>query len=313
MTEPLREKPRLLITGGTGLLAVNWACAVRAEWDVLLGTHRHQVALAGVNSSSVPLDSPAAFGAALDRMRPSLIVHTAGLTDVDRCQAEPALAVACNGELARTVAVAAAARGIALIHISTDHLFTGTRSLVTEDEPPAPMNEYGHSKWRAEQWVMNAHPQALVLRTNFFGWGHAMRQSFSDWILATLSADQPLSAFDDVYFTPTIADRVARWGHALLGLRASGVFHVCGDERVSKYDFACRLATQAGLPLSQIRRASIENAGLRAPRPRDMSLSTTRARQVLGLESRPLEDDLRELFAQEATGRRAELLKAVSR
>jgi dTDP-4-dehydrorhamnose reductase len=131
-------------------------------------------------------------------------------------------------------------------------------------------------------------------------------------VLSTLRANQPLSAFGDVYFTPSLADRVARWGHALSAAGEAGVFHVCGDERVSKYEFAYRLATMAALPVDLIRETRVEEAGLKAPRPRDMSLSTEKARRVLGVPATRLDDDLRRLLDLERSGRRAELLRAVS-
>jgi dTDP-4-dehydrorhamnose reductase len=309
--KPKAGKPRVLLTGGTGLLALNWACAVRETWDVVLGTHRHRVTLAGVSSSPISLRSAGDVGEELDRLAPDLVVHTAGLADVDRCEADPALAREANALLARNVAVASASRSIRLVHISTDHLFTGSRPLVSEAVPPQPLNEYGRSKQLAEQWVLDACPDALVIRTNFFGWGHATRQSFSDWIIQSLRAGRTLSAFADVHFTPILADRLALWVHELSARGATGTFNVCGDERVSKHEFALRLVAQFGLP-PLVRRSSIDDAALRAPRPRDMSLDNTKARQALGRTTGRLEDDLLELKRQETSGRREEQLRAVS-
>jgi dTDP-4-dehydrorhamnose reductase len=304
-------RPRILITGGSGLLALNWACQVRDRWDVVLGTHRRTVSLAGVASQPVDLTDAASFGRSLDSLRPDLVVHTAGLTDVDRCEADPAQALAGNAEPARTVAEAAATRSIRLVHISTDHLFTGVRPLVDENEAPQPMNQYAASKLRAEEWVRSAHPSALVVRTNFFGWGHATRRSFSDWILDNIRAGKTLSLFDDVFFTPILAGRVATECHALVERGASGVFNVCGDERISKYQFAIRLVAAFGSGDELFKRSSIAGAGLKAPRPNDMSLDHAKARGALGAAPRSLEDDFSELQRQEAAGQRDELLKAV--
>lgn len=305
-------RPRVLITGGTGFLAINWACAVRDRWDVVLGTHRHQVAIDGVSSRRLDFETPGAFGRALVDAAPDLVVHTAGLTDVDRCDADPAQARAVNAALAREVASETAARRIRLVHISTDHLFTGDRPLVTEDEPPRPVNEYGRSKRLAEEWVLEAAPGALLVRTNFFGWGHAARRSFTDWIIYTLREGRALSAFDDVFFTPILADRLAASVAALSAGGGSGIYNVCGDERISKYDFALAVARAFDLPAHLIGRASIDGAGLRAPRPRDMSLDSGKMRRFLNRPAVSTGDDLQALAAQERAGRREELLRAVS-
>jgi hypothetical protein len=50
-----KSKPRLFVTGGSGFLAINWACAVRDSWDVILATHRYDVALVGVTAVAVEL------------------------------------------------------------------------------------------------------------------------------------------------------------------------------------------------------------------------------------------------------------------
>lgn len=311
MSDSASRRPRILITGGSGLLALNWACAVRDRWDVTLGMHQRQVSLAGVTSRPIDLTDVSAFGRQIDEIRPDLIVHTAGLTDVDRCEADPAGAIAGNASPAKNVAEAAASRSIQLIHISTDHLFTGEQSLVAETAVPRPMNQYAASKLRAEEWVLAANPSALVVRTNFFGWGHASRRSFSDWILDNVRAGKSLSLFDDVYFTPILAGRVAAECHGLVERGHSGIFNICGDERISKYRFAHRLAAAFGLRTDQFRQASIVGAGLKAPRPNDMSLDHARARLALGNAPRSLDEDFAELHQQESAGRRDELMGAV--
>lgn len=309
---PEMKRPKILITGGTGLLALNWACEVRGQWDVVLGTHSRQVSLAGTTAVAVDLTSAEAFGRQLDEIRPDLIVHTAGLTDVDRCEADPAQALAGNTWPARAAAEAAAERSIRLIHISTDHLFTGERSLVSETETPEPMNQYAVSKLSAEEWVQNAHASALIVRTNFFGWGHASRRSFSDWILDSVRGGKSLTLFDDVFFTPILASRVATECHALIDRGESGIFNICGDERISKYRFAVQLARTFDLSLDLFQKSSIVGAGLKAPRPNDMSLDHAKARRALGAQPISLDDDFAALRRQEQAGRRDELLGAVS-
>lgn len=309
---PDMKRPKLLITGGTGLLALNWACETRSKWDVVLGTHRRRVSLAGTTAVSVDLTSGEAFGRQLDQIQPDLIVHTAGLTDVDRCEADPAQAIAGNAAPARSVAEASAARSIRLIHISTDHLFTGERSLVAETETPRPMNQYAVSKLRAEEWVREANPAALIARTNFFGWGHAERRSFSDWLLDNMRAGRSLSLFDDVHFTPILAGRVASECHALVERGESGIFNICGDERISKYRFAVRLAHAFDLGIDHLQKSTIVGAGLKAPRPNDMSLDHAKARLALGTQPVSLDDDFAALHRQEEAGQRDELLGAVS-
>lgn len=306
------SKLRVLITGGSGLLALNWACAVRGEWDVILGTHLHGVTLAGVAFHQLALDDGLQFERQLDQFAPDLIVHAAGLSNVDRCESDPAFARKANAEIARNVALAAARKNIRLIHISTDHLFSGRSSFYSEDALPQPLNEYGRSKLLAEELVQQDCPQALIVRTNFFGWGSAQRQSFSDWVIYNLRAGKPLSLFDDVYVSPILADSLALAAHELSGRGVAGIINLAGDERVSKYQFALQLAECFSLPVELIRRDQLAHAKLQARRPRDMSLDNSKAKSLLGRRLGSLNDYLLELRSQEVHGRRSELFHAVS-
>lgn len=302
---------RLLITGGSGLLALNWACAMRDQWNVVLGTHRHRVSLRGATALPLDLGDAETLARQLGVLNPDLVVHAAGLTSVDKCEENPALARHANAELARNVAEATASRNIRLVHISTDHLFAGTRSGYREDDTPEPLNEYARSKLLAEEWVRQADPRALIIRTNFFGWGHALRQSISDWIIYSLRAGKTITMFDDVYFTPIIADELAKAAHRLVELSAGGIYNLASEERVSKYDFAARLARAFDLPSKMIRQGKIQDAGLVAKRPLDMSLGSVKAREMLCTGLGRLDDYFISLRRQEDEGRRKELFHAV--
>lgn len=305
------RKKRVLITGGSGLLALNWALSMRDLWDITLVTHNHSVQVRGVNTFAFNLDSPKELGSQFRQLKPNLVVHTAGLTSVDECERSPDLAHHANAEIARNVALAAVACSASLIQISTDHLFPDDGSLYSEANATAPLNHYARTKALAETWVQEAAPNALVIRTNFFGWGHQNRQSFSDWIIQGLRAGTPLSLFDDVFFTPILADTLALHAHALLDAGASGIFHVVGDERLSKYEFALKLATRFNLPAELISRQKLRDVHLLAPRPHDMSLDNSKTRALLGHGLGSVDDFLHSLQDQERTGRKFELQSAV--
>ena len=230
---------------------------------------------------------------------------------MDRCEADRDLAYHANAVIARNVACAVASRNIPLIHISTDHLFAGDRSFYQENDPPQPLNEYGRTKALAEAWVQAAYPQALIVRTNFFCWGHRQRRSFSDWLICNLRDGKTLALFDDIYYTPILADTLALAAHQLIEKGASGVYNLVGDERLSKYEFALQLSEEFGLPAGLIQREQVAHSRLLAARPRDMSLANYKVRQVMGGHLGTVSQFLRGLHAQEREGRRAELLEAV--
>ena len=121
----MKVKKSILITGGSGLLAVNWALSVRDKYKVTLLLHRRKISLHGVNTEVVLLDSLEECLFLLDKHQPDIVIHTAGLTSVEECELSPLLAQKINVDLARNMASACSKNDVKLVHISTDHLFDG--------------------------------------------------------------------------------------------------------------------------------------------------------------------------------------------
>lgn len=305
------KKKRIVITGGSGLLALNWACAVRDEWDVILGTHLHSVQLNGTTQYKLDLNDLSKLDAQIEELSPTLIVHTAGLTNLDRCEREPELSRNVNAGIAKNVAIVAENKKIDLIHISTDHLFNGNSSFYKEDSTPEPLNEYSKSKLLAEKWVQEVCPKALILRTNFFCWGYKQRQSLSDWIIYSVRARKSLLMFDDVFFTPILADDLAHRAHELISKGAFGIYNVVGDVRISKYQFALKLIEYFKLPENYILRSKIGAAKLDTLRPADMSLDNSKLCRKLGIPMGNMEHYFKSLHEQEVNGRVKELYNSV--
>ena len=310
----LSTLPRVLITGGSGLLAFNWAWSMRESADILMGTHLHKVALpdSRIQALELDLDSTEDLSEKIRLLKPDVIIHTAGLTNVDKCEENPTLANRVNAVLSRNVALVASCENINLIHISTDHLFSGNKSMYKESDAVQPLNAYGASKYTAEKWVQETCPGSLIIRTNFFGWGHRKRQSFSDWIFRSLNAGESLSLYDDIHFTPILADALARACMKLLNMGASGIFNVVGDERISKYEFGVELAKCFGFSHTAIEQSKISQDRQTVNRPQDMSLDNTNAKKQLGYSLGTIESSLFELKKQQQQGRPDMFFNAVS-
>jgi len=291
-------KEILLITGGSGLLALNWALGKRERFSIVLGVHTRKVVVRGVDVQYINLESIETLISSIENIQPQLIVHTAGLTDVELCEADPELAYYVNFELARNVAVACASLSVPLVHISTDHLFSGEHSWISEKTHVSPINVYGRTKAKAEKGVLDACPDALIVRTNFYGWGPMYRRSFSDMIIDALRSGKELTLFKDVYYTPILAEVLVDVTHELVNKKANGVFHVVGDERVSKHEFGLKVAEMFQLNSSLIKSGSISDKTNLTPRPNDMSMSNKKVSQLIGRRIGGLEKHLKILFQQ---------------
>jgi dTDP-4-dehydrorhamnose reductase len=290
--------PKLLITGGSGLLALNWAVAVRGRFSVILGSHHREVMLDDVKTTRINLESATAFEKDIALIQPDVVVHTVALTSVEQCELDPIAAKHVNVALAEIVAKACAKRQISLVHISTDHLFSGTKALVDELEPVSPVNNYGCTKAEAEIVVQHSHVGALIIRTNFYGWGTNYRQSFSDTIISTLKAGKELILFEDVFYTPILIESLVFVVHELLKRGATGVFNVVSNERISKFDFGMKVAEVFCLNQALIKAGSISSNQALVARPSDMSLSNEKVVKMLGIQLNSVHDDILRLSKQ---------------
>lgn len=298
MAESDLMKPRLVLSGGSGLLAVNWAVSMRAKYDIILLLHEREVFITDVTSEKVDLGSFDALMGILSKYQPEMVIHTAGLTSVETCESSQTLANLVNVELSANVALVTKQLGIKMVHISTDHLFDGTKPLLSEEIIPTPLNVYGYTKGLAEKKVLEIHPFCLVIRTNFYGWGTSYRKSFSDMIIYSLRQKKQITLFSDVFYSPIYVNILISNIHTLIAREAKGIFNVVSDCRISKYEFGLIIANEFNLDTTLIKE------GLLAPinilnRPLDMSLSNQKVSTFTGMHIGNVKDHIKLMKLQE--------------
>ena len=300
-------KENILITGGSGLLALNWAATIREKCNVTLGLHDRKANLKDTRSILLDLDSKEALIQALEALQPQLVIHAAGLTSIEQCEADPTLAKYINVDLTKNLVMICAKLNIPMVYISTDHLFSGNESLIDENFPVSPINVYAKTKAEAEACVQNAYPEALIIRTNFYAWGSSYRHSFSDMVINNVRAGKKISLFKDIYYTPILVEPLVHTVHELVQKKAQGIFNVVGDDRISKYDFGLKLAKEFNLDNNLIEEGKIINRPFLANRPHDMSLSNEKVTNFLSRIMGGLDQHILKLKAQEASGLAKEL------
>jgi dTDP-4-dehydrorhamnose reductase len=245
--------------------------------------------------------------------RQCLVVNCAALTDVDRCEREPELAMRINAEAPETMAEVCSRHGARLVHISTDYVFDGhQRALYREEDLAAPVSTYGVSKLAGEKAVLQSSEENWVARVSWvFG---PDRPSFVDAILKRALEGQELSAVADKYASPTFTLDAARWLYALLWkTEAGGVIHLCNSGSCSWQEYgqhAIDCAVSAGVHLESKKVAPIRMADLKAfiaRRPVYSAMDTSKLGQMTGLGVRSwqeaVEDYVRNSWAP-AVGRR---------
>lgn len=241
----------------------------------------------------------------LHQEKPDLIVHMAALGDVDKCEEDRALAWLVNVEVTRVLARQARKLSIPFLYLSTDYVFDGERGMYREDEPPCPVNYYGLTKLIAEEVVRSMLDKFLIVRTSaIYGLGPG-RPNFGKVLIEKLSKGESVRALVDQYLSPTLNTMLAKAIAELLEKNVwNEIFHIAG-ERVSRYEFAIKLAEKFGFDKSKIEPIYMKDIAWKAKRPRDSSLDTTKARKLISVEFYSLEKSLDLLYEEYLKSRTA--------
>lgn len=264
----------LLIVGATGTLGQAFArlCEVR-------GIPYHLL-----SRQEMDITDPTSVEQALKMLTPWAVVNAAGYVRVDDAEREPHLCHQINAEGATILAQACADQEIAMAKFSTDLVFDGNRSdPYIESHNVAPLNVYGRSKAIAEQQVLAAHPNALVIRTSAF---------FSPWdsynfltiALHALTSGQTFVAASDAIVSPTYVPDLVNATLDLLIDGESGLWHLANSGAIAWADLAREVAILAGLDHTRIDARPAKELGWVAPRPVYSALSSERGALLPSLE-----------------------------
>ena len=274
---------RVLISGGSGLLAMNWAKEIMPFHNVALVEHLTPIALFGVDKYKIDEISEYKIQKIIQKFKPDIVINTIAQTSVEKCEQNLISARYVNVEIAKKIAKACHKNGIKMVHISTDHLYDGVGSMFSEDHPISPINNYAITKAEAEDVVLMECHSSLVIRTNFYGPGLSYRDSFASKIVSDLAGNFSVNLFDDVFYTPILIKVLVGCVNQLIEAGANGVFNVSSNERISKYDFGLLLAQAFIFDQSLVKPISIKNRVDLVKRPTDMSLSNRKLCKYLNM------------------------------
>ena len=272
----------LLITGASGFIGSHLAKYAHTQGSEVHGTYltNYFVRVPGCNYYRIEIQKESQVRALVTRLKPSIVIHIAGTKDIDFCSKYPEQAYQIHAQ--GTLNVVQACQGICsrLVYISTDCVFDGTKALFSEDDFTNPFNRYGEVKYEAERISMESDLNTIVLRTSLlFGWVMPKQSSNTVMdVLYKLTNQIPVKMPAILYNTPLyVGDAVeAIYEVALSDL--TGIFHLAGADRISRYDLAIRTANEFGLDQSLI--SPTQNiTGLR---PTNSCLSTSKLEKAIG-------------------------------
>ncbi|KXV72519.1 dTDP-4-dehydrorhamnose reductase [Acetobacter cerevisiae] len=291
----------ILVTGGKGQLATSL---------VNLGGPRIRC----VGRPGFDFDKPETLAATLDAIKPVAVVNAAAWTAVDLAESEPEGAARANTTGPEELARLCAQRGIPLIQVSTDYVFSGDKGApYVETDPVSPETVYGRTKADGESKTLAANPKTIVLRTSWVYSAHG--KNFVRTMLNAGAKNPALKVVGDQKGNPTSSDDLAE---AILSILAvlekdgwkdafAGIYHACGTGETTWHGLAVaalRDALPHGQKMPEVTAIRTEDWPTPAKRPADSRMDNSKLTRVFGVTMPAWQDSVRktvdQIFAQSA-------------
>ncbi len=287
---------RIFITGSSGFIGSHLKEDLLLKGHEVTGPNSHELDLVGAGRDEIER-----FVAG---SRPEAIVHLAAIKDMaaisDPKTKEAAYAL--NVTTSKLMADIAESLGCQLIFISSDLVFDGKQGGYKEDEPASPLNEYGRMKIEAEEYIRSKCSRYTICRTSGVYGFFEKKDSFIDYVIASLKGGKEVMAYSNITNSPTLVYDVCDFIELLLKdepATRNQVFHVCGDERLNRFEFGRRIASVFGYDRELVKEARKEGID-----KQDTSLDNSKAKLVAGFAPKTLKRGLNilrgELNDQEA-------------
>ncbi len=289
------DRKKMLVTGVSGMLGSNLAWYFRDLYAVTGFYHQNKVGFNNIVTIQCNLCESERLRDMLERVNPDVIVHCAGLVDVDRCQQDRELADSVNIHATRNLVEAIPNPATRFIYISSDSVYDGVQGNFSEDDPVAPQNYYGVTKYQGELVTLTAH-NALVLRTNIFGWNITAKEGLAEWILSSLKGGQRIKGFADAIFSTIYTVELGKIIGEAAAENLSGIYNCGSADSCSKYQFAMNLAAKFGLNEKLIEAGSLDDCIFIAPRGKNLSMDSGKIQKRLGLCVPGVQASIRSLY-----------------
>jgi dTDP-4-dehydrorhamnose reductase len=253
---------KVAVIGGNGQLGRDVVQAFGANGDEVSSLTHGDIELSNIDSIS----------SRLQELRPELIVNTAAMHHVEKCEAEAEQAFAVNGLGARNVATVASEMGAVLTHISTDYVFDGSKKTpYVEEDAPRPLNAYGNTKLAGEYFVRSITEKHFVLRTSaIFGKNPCRAKgglNFVELMLKLARERGKVRVVNSEIVTPTPTTEIARQIIALSRSDRYGLYHATAEGYCSWHEFAGEIFRVMKVPVT-LEVARPDEFPAKVPRPK---------------------------------------------
>jgi dTDP-4-dehydrorhamnose reductase len=276
---------KLLVTGASGLVGHKVAQLALDKGHEVYSIYKEHPTNFG-KPIKLDLTNQSQVSQTITKLEPQAIVHTAAYTDVDGCEINKDMAWKVNAEATKHLAMVSANLNSHLAYVSTDYIFDGEKGLYLEEDQPNPVSYYGYTKLKGEEFVKEHAEKWCITRASvIYGWGTS-KLNFATWLINNLNQGKEVKVLTDQYVSPTLNTNLAEMLLEITGKKTTGTLHTAGATRISRHEFALKLAKVFNLNRDLIKPAKTDQMQWRAKRPTDSSLNVSKA--TAQLNAKPL-------------------------
>lgn len=277
-------KKKLLVTGACGFVAGSVIAQAMLDHDVYgVGQSKLTEDVDSLKYYPIDLRESKRFSEFFDQIRPDAVIHTAAISDIDFCQKNQELAKEVNVGVTRDLIRLCKEFKTRLIFCSTDTVFDGKKGLYVEQDQPNPVNYYAETKVKCEDLIKQNLPNAVIARLALvmglpvLGKGN----SFLAKTIEKLSIGESVQFPSNEIRTPIDVITLGRALVELAGNDFVGIIHLAGNDHLTRFEIALRIAKRLGYSLDLILPTNSSIMKGRVPRPSDVSLDNSKARHEL--------------------------------
>ena len=288
---------KFLVTGSSGLVGSQVVKDLIKLTSEIYSCYNHTLPSAGI-PTKMDLTDFDSVKKIIVKIKPDVIIHLAAITNVDQCEKNKELASKINTKATEILSQEAANHTAFFVYVSTDYVFDGEQGMKKETDKPNPINFYGVSKLEGEKAVMEKASNWCIARTSTPFGIHATKKSFPLWVAENLYSKKEIKVVTDQYASSTYVPNLSAMLIEIATRQISGIIHVAGGSRISRYDIAKLIADKLNLDKTMIKPSCLKEMNWLAKRPKDTSLDVSKAQSILKEKPISIEEGLHN-FVQE--------------
>jgi len=233
----------------------------------------------------------------VEEHQPDLIIHAGAMSKPDECELRKEKAYNTNVKATQYLLTAAAKTKSFFLFVSTDFIFDGVHGMYIEDSTTGPVNYYGQTKLEAEAFVKAYLFNWCIVRTVLvYGHPRGGRENILTTVAAKIKNGEEVKIFNDQLRTPTYVEDLAGAIKTIIDKRATGIFHISGEDVLTPYEMAVAVAKHLNLNEKLIKKVIEKDFDQPARRPLKTGFDISKAKSLLSYNPISFQEGLRKTF-----------------